>query len=162
MLFALCDLQTLIEVQHIHAAMEWIRHGVESAKFVFVKATDAADSVRTNAVAKKIVEFLRIKGTATQWQITTECFQGHLRLRAWAAEGFKNSRIFFNASESLRLHYFNVGNGPSTPENVCFSLTFLLPLRLLVNESMPMWQCGAWQSIRQEGRAFLRGDRSAR
>lgn len=78
MLFALCDLQTQIDVQHIQAAMGWIRHGVESAKFVFVKATDAADSVRTNAAAKKIVEFLRVKGTVTRWQITTECFQGHV------------------------------------------------------------------------------------
>lgn len=77
MLFALCDMQTQIDVQHIQAAMGWIRHGVESAKFVFVKATDAADSVRTHAAAKKIVEFLRVKGTATRWQITSECFQGH-------------------------------------------------------------------------------------
>jgi hypothetical protein len=77
MLFALCDLQTQIDVQHIQAAMGWIRHGVESAKFVFVKATDAADSVRTSAAAKKIIEFLRMKGTSTRWQITTKCFQGH-------------------------------------------------------------------------------------
>jgi hypothetical protein len=78
MLFALCDLQTQIDVQHIQVAMGWIRHGVESAKFVFVKATDAADSVRTNEATKKIVDFLRVKGTATRWQITTECFQGHV------------------------------------------------------------------------------------
>jgi hypothetical protein len=39
MIFALCDLQTRIDVQHIQAAMGWIRHGVESAKFVFLKAT---------------------------------------------------------------------------------------------------------------------------
>lgn len=77
MLFALCDLQTQIDLQHIQAAMGWIRHGVESAKFVFIKANDAADSVRTNAAAMKIVSFLRIKGQATRWQITTECFQGH-------------------------------------------------------------------------------------
>ena len=43
MLFALCDLQTQIDAQHIQAAIGWIRHGV--AKFVFVKATDVADSV---------------------------------------------------------------------------------------------------------------------
>ena len=73
MIFALCDLQTQIDVQHIQAAMGWIRHGVDSAKFVFVKATDAADSVRTNTAAQKIVDFLRIKGQATRWQITTEC-----------------------------------------------------------------------------------------
>ena len=78
MLFALCDLQTQVDVQHIQAAMCWIRHGVESAKFVFVNATDAADSIRTNAVVKKIVEFLRVKVQATRWQITTECFQGHI------------------------------------------------------------------------------------
>jgi hypothetical protein len=57
--------------------MEWIRHGVASAKFVFVKATDAADSVRTHAAAKKIVDFLRVKGPASRWEITSECFQGH-------------------------------------------------------------------------------------
>ena len=77
MVFALCDLQTQIDVYHIHAAMEWIRHGVESVKFVFTKASDAADSARVNAVAKKIIDFLRIKGAATRWQITSECFQGH-------------------------------------------------------------------------------------
>lgn len=77
MIFALCDLKTRIDVQHIQAAMGWIRHGVESAKFVFVKATDAADSMRTSAAVKKIVDFLRVRGTATRWQITTECFQGH-------------------------------------------------------------------------------------
>lgn len=78
MLLALCDLQTLVDVQHIQAAMGWIRHGVESAKFVFVKASDAADSVRASSAAKKIVEFLRVKGQATRWQITTECFHGHV------------------------------------------------------------------------------------
>ena len=77
MIFALCDLQTQIDVRHIQAAIGWIRHGVESAKFVFVKATDAADSVRTSTAVKKIVDFLRVKGTATRWQISTECFQGH-------------------------------------------------------------------------------------
>ncbi|WP_296480817.1 DUF3987 domain-containing protein [Rhodoferax sp.] len=77
MIFALTDLQTQIDVQHIRAAMGWIRHGVESAKFVFVKATDAADSVRTNAAVKKIVDFLRVKGPASRWKITSECFQGH-------------------------------------------------------------------------------------
>ncbi|QTN29603.1 DUF3987 domain-containing protein [Rhodoferax sp. AJA081-3] len=77
MIFALCDLQTRIDVQHIQAAMGWIRHGVESAKFVFLKATDAADTIRTNAAVKKIVEFLRLKGQSTRWQITSECFQGH-------------------------------------------------------------------------------------
>ena len=77
MIFALCDLQTEIDVKHIQAAMGWIRHGVESVKFVFLKASDAAETVRTNAAVKKIVEFLRLKGQSTRWQITSECFQGH-------------------------------------------------------------------------------------
>ncbi len=78
MIFALCDLQTQIDVKHIQAAIGWIRHGVESVKFVFLKASDAADTVRTNAAVKKIVEFLRLKGQSTRWQITSECFQGHV------------------------------------------------------------------------------------
>ncbi len=40
-------------------------------------------------------------------------------LGVWAAEGFENSSNFFGPSESLRLHYFNVGKGSGTPENVC-------------------------------------------
>ena len=77
MLFALCDLQTQIDANHIQAAIGWIRHGVESVKFVFVKATDAADSDRINAAVTKIVDFLRVKGQSTRWQITSECFRGH-------------------------------------------------------------------------------------
>jgi len=42
-----------------------------------LKATDAADKVRTNAASKKIIEFLRLNGQSTRWQITSECFQGH-------------------------------------------------------------------------------------
>lgn len=34
----------------------------------------------------------------------------------WAAEGFENSRSFFDPSELLRLHHFEVGHGPGTSE----------------------------------------------
>jgi len=70
MIFALCDLRTQIDVQHIQAAMGWIRLGVESAKFVFVKSTDAADSVRTSAAVKNIIDFRK---RSTNPRLTNHC-----------------------------------------------------------------------------------------
>jgi len=78
MTLALCDLQAIIQEKHIQAAMGWIRHSVESTKFVFVNASDAAQADRTASAAQKILDFLRIKGPSSRWKITSECFQGHV------------------------------------------------------------------------------------
>ena len=43
-----------------------------------------------------------------------------LFLGVWAAEGFEEPKKFFDPSESFRLHYFNVGKGSDTLENVFF------------------------------------------
>ena len=45
-------------------------------------------------------------------------------LGVWAAEGFENSRKFFGPSESLRLHYFNVGKRSGTPRKRLFLTDF--------------------------------------
>ena len=52
-------------------------------------------------------------------------------LGVWAAEGFKNRTENFDLSERLRLRYFEVTKGSSTPENIVFRPCFLLPPRLL-------------------------------
>lgn len=52
------------------------------------------------------------------------------RLGVWAAEGFEIRAENFDLSERLRLHYFGVTKGLSTPENVFLKLHFLLPPRL--------------------------------
>lgn len=41
-------------------------------------------------------------------------------LGVWAAEGFENWTRNFDLSERLRLHYFDVAKGSSTPKNIGF------------------------------------------
>ena len=53
------------------------------------------------------------------------------RLGVWAAEGFGNQTDNFDLSERRWLHYLGAGKGSSTPENVNFWMSFLLPPRLL-------------------------------
>ena len=78
MLFALCDLTETVEVQHIDAALAWVRYSVESVKFIFGSAADEAETAEVNDTARKIMEFTGKHGRVTRKQITRECFQGHL------------------------------------------------------------------------------------
>ena len=82
MLFALCDLQIAVEVQHINAAMAWIRYSVDSVKFVFSSAAAEADSAEISDIAKKIVAFLGLHPKATRKQLTMDCFKGHVPKRS--------------------------------------------------------------------------------
>ncbi|MDO8262190.1 MAG: DUF3987 domain-containing protein [Gallionella sp.] len=77
MLFALCDMQTTVEVHHINAALAWVRYSVDSIKFIFGSAADEVAVEETNDTALKIVEFLKEKGRATRKDLTAGCFQGH-------------------------------------------------------------------------------------
>lgn len=77
MLFALCDLTDTVEVQHIDAALAWVRYSVESVKFVFGSAADEAETAEVNDTADKIVQFLAQHGRVTRWQLSAECFKGH-------------------------------------------------------------------------------------
>ena len=53
MLMALTDLDTRIDVQHIEAAMAWIRYATASAQFVFASAVDEA---KLDEMSQRIVE----------------------------------------------------------------------------------------------------------
>ena len=76
MLMALSDLQVRIEVQHIEAAMAWIRHATASVRFVFVSAAEEARLAQVLEMADRMLVFLRERGEATRSQISTECFRG--------------------------------------------------------------------------------------
>jgi putative DNA primase/helicase len=130
MLFALSDLRTQIDVKHIQAAIGWIRHGVESAKFVFVKATDAAESDRTHAAAKKIVAFLRLKGMATRWQITTECFQGHV---AKAVIETAIEQLLLASPAQIVVQTLPRAKGARGPQTKTFALSGADPARYPLN-----------------------------
>ncbi|VTU28424.1 DUF3987 domain-containing protein [Variovorax sp. PBL-E5] len=78
MLFAICDISQEVDVQHIEAALAWVRYWSDSVKFVFATAMDEETAAEISATADRIVRFLSERGTATRSAITTECFGGHL------------------------------------------------------------------------------------
>ncbi len=77
MLFALCDLKTEVDVQHIEAALAWTRYWTDSIKFIFNDGAGEAATAETNDTARQIVEFIQKHGNATRSEITKDCFQGH-------------------------------------------------------------------------------------
>lgn len=76
MLMALADLQTRIDVQHIDAAMAWIRHATASVRFVFVSAAEEAKLAQVLELSNRVLAYLRERGQATRSQISAECFRG--------------------------------------------------------------------------------------
>ncbi|MDM0010884.1 DUF3987 domain-containing protein [Variovorax sp. J22P168] len=77
MLFALCDLQSAVDVPHVQAALAWVRYSVESVKFVFASATEESEAAEVNDAAQKIIDFLRVRGRATRTELTVDCFRRH-------------------------------------------------------------------------------------
>lgn len=74
MLFALTDTQSRVDVQHIEAAAAWIRHAVASVRYVFVGADEEAKAEKLTEMVRKLLEFLKQRGSATRREITVECF----------------------------------------------------------------------------------------
>ena len=89
MLMALADLQTRIEVQHIEAAMAWIRHATASVRFVFVSAAEEAKLAQVLELADRVLVFLRERGEATRSQISAECFKGRVS-KAWIDDSLEH------------------------------------------------------------------------
>lgn len=76
MLMALTDLQTRIDVQHVDAAMAWIRHATASVRFVFISTAEEAKLAQVLELSNRVLAFLRERGQATRSQISAECFRG--------------------------------------------------------------------------------------
>lgn len=76
MVMAIADLQPRIDVQHIDAAMAWIRHATASVRYVFTSAPEEAKLARVQDLANRVQAFLQERGQATRSQISIECFRG--------------------------------------------------------------------------------------
>ena len=77
MLFALCDLTDEVDVQHIEAALAWVRYWTESVTFIFSNAAEEVVTAEVNDTAQKILDFLTSRPRATRSQLSKECFGGH-------------------------------------------------------------------------------------
>lgn len=78
MLFALCDLTTRIEVEHLDAALAWIRYFADSVQYVFLSAKDERLSTKASQHVELVLNFLTRNPCATRSDIVRKCFQGHL------------------------------------------------------------------------------------
>ena len=78
MLFALCDLTDEVQLVHINSALAWVRYSVDSVKFIFASAADEVVTAERNDTAQKIVGFLKVNTTATRWELSKNCFGGHV------------------------------------------------------------------------------------
>jgi hypothetical protein len=78
MLFALTDQTNVIAVDHINAAMAWVRYWVDSVKFIFQSAVDEAGAAATTDTAQRIVSYLTERGQATRTELSKGCFSGHV------------------------------------------------------------------------------------
>jgi hypothetical protein len=80
--FALTDLTAVIDEKHIEAAIAWTRYSRQSLEFIFNSEVGARDTEKTQALASKILEFLRTQpdgATATE-------ISGHFNRHVSAAE----------------------------------------------------------------------------
>jgi hypothetical protein len=78
MLFALTDQTNVITLDHINAAMAWIRYWVDSVKFIFQSAIDEAGAAATTDSAQRIIAYLTERGQATRTDLSKGCFGGHV------------------------------------------------------------------------------------
>jgi len=78
MLFALTDQTNVIAVEHINAAMAWVRYWVDSVKFIFQSAMDEVGAAQVSSTAQKIVTFLTEREQATRTELSKTCLGGHV------------------------------------------------------------------------------------
>ena len=78
MIFALTDKTLEIEVQHIQAAMAWVRYWVDSVKYIFQSALDEVDTEIVNETAAELIKFLKLQDKASRTEISKGCFKGHV------------------------------------------------------------------------------------
>jgi putative DNA primase/helicase len=78
MLFALTDQTSVITVDHVNAAMAWVRYWVDSVKFIFQSAMDEAGAATTTDTAQRIISHLAEHGQASRTELSKSCFNGHV------------------------------------------------------------------------------------
>ncbi len=78
MLFALTDQNHIISVDHIKAAMAWVRYWVDSVKFIFSNPTIAVANKTQPTITQRIVDHLTANGPTTRTDLVKNCFGKHI------------------------------------------------------------------------------------
>jgi hypothetical protein len=80
--FALTNLTAVIDEKHMEAAIAWTRYSRQSLEFIFNSEAGARDAEKTQALAAKILEFLRTQPAGA----TATAISGHFNRNISAAE----------------------------------------------------------------------------
>jgi hypothetical protein len=78
MLFALTDQTHIIGVDHINAALAWVRYWVDSVKFIFGAHTNPGTSNTKPTITQRIVDHLTAHGPTTRSDLVKNCFGKHI------------------------------------------------------------------------------------
>jgi hypothetical protein len=78
MLFALTDQTHIISVEHIDAAMAWVRYWVDSVKFIFQGPANPLATKAKPTIAQRIVDHLTAHVQATRTELMANCFGKHI------------------------------------------------------------------------------------
>ena len=78
MIFALTDLEQVISVRHLDAALAWVRYWIDSVRFIFNSAAQEQVQNEVADSAKKIVAYLAANGRQPRTKISVECFHRKL------------------------------------------------------------------------------------
>lgn len=78
MLFALTDQTHIITVDHINAAMAWIRYWGDSVKFIFQNPANPLAAKAKPTITQRIVDHLTAHGPTTRTDLVKNCFGKHI------------------------------------------------------------------------------------
>ncbi len=96
MIFALLDKSATIEVDHIKAALAWIRYWRDSVRYIFQTLAAKAEASKMNDTAKSVYEFISSNSKCTRTELTN-----HFKNKLNSSEITQGLNYLMNAAPPL-------------------------------------------------------------
>jgi len=96
MIFALLDKSAIIEVEHIKAALAWIKYWRDSVRYIFQTLAAKAEASKMNDTAKSVYEFISSSPKCTRTELTS-----HFKNKLNSSEITQGLNYLMNAAPPL-------------------------------------------------------------
>lgn len=96
MIFALLDKSASIEVEHIKAALAWIKYWRDSVRYIFQTLAAKAEASKMNDTAKSVYEFISSNSKCTRTELTN-----HFKNKLNSSEITQGLNYLMNAAPPL-------------------------------------------------------------
>jgi len=96
MIFALLDKSAIIEVEHIKAALAWIKYWRDSVRYIFQTLAAKAEANKMNDTAKSVYEFISSSPKCTRTELTN-----HFKNKLNSSEITQGLNYLMNAAPPL-------------------------------------------------------------